>query len=130
MVFSYIAADEHSPEAWQAFLDRMGASVGRPVVHRPFGSVKQQLQAIENGELHVTALNTGSVPRAVNECGFVPVSVKANNEGQWEITMKLIVPHDSTVQKIERPARQGHYIHEPQFVLGFQVRGGRPAERV
>src|SRR5687768_6333917 len=75
LIFSYIATDE--PEkyeaAWKAFTDHLSKVTGKPVKYELIDSVQDQLKALRDGKLHVTGLNSGSVPTAVNVCGFVPV---------------------------------------------------------
>ncbi len=53
------------------------------------------------GRLHITGFNTGSVPVAVNLCGFVPFAMMAAEDGSYGYEMEIIVPADSPIQKVE-----------------------------
>lgn len=122
LVFSYIAAgpSTQAPADWQPLVERLSAAAGIPVEYRQFETVAEQLDALRNGELHVTALNTGNVPRAVNECGFVPVSARANADGDWRITMKLIVPRDSPIQTVKDLRKRSVTFTNPSSFSGFK----------
>jgi phosphonate transport system substrate-binding protein len=122
LLFSYIPDHrEIDPAAaWDEFMQRLAQAVGLPVAYRKFDSVSDQLRALEQGELHVTALNTGSVPRAVNRCGFIPVSVQASADGDWQITMKLIVPADSPVRSVRDLKREFITFTNPDSFSGFK----------
>lgn len=76
-------------------------AVGRPVEYLPAKNVEEQLSQLKEQELHVTALNTGAVPRAVNTCGFVPVSTIGDASGAYGYSMQIIVPAESSILGIE-----------------------------
>jgi phosphonate transport system substrate-binding protein len=59
-----------------------------------------QLEAVKAGQLHVTAFNTGLVPRAVNEAGFVPLYCPADKDGKYAYTMEIIVPAESPIKDL------------------------------
>ncbi|HEY6563818.1 MAG TPA: PhnD/SsuA/transferrin family substrate-binding protein, partial [Pirellulaceae bacterium] len=102
-------------------MDRLAQAVGLPVEYQTFDTVTDQLLAMRHGKLHVTAFNTGSVPRAVNQCGFVPVSAKANPEGDWKIAMKVIVPVKSTVNQVSDLRGQYITFTNPASFSGFRL---------
>lgn len=102
--FAYIPESNPGDVApdWQPFLDRLSAAIGVPVEYFPVTDIPKQLILLKKGELHVTGLNTGSVPQAVNMCGFVPVSAKANSAGDWSVRMKFIVPAKSDIKELRQ----------------------------
>jgi phosphonate transport system substrate-binding protein len=57
-----------------------------------------QLAAVRDGKLHVTAFNTGLVPGAVNAAGFVPLFAPADAAGKYSYEMEILVPAGSPVQ--------------------------------
>lgn len=100
ILFSFVASPEAeaSEQAWQPMVDHLAQATGKPVQYVRFESAKDQLKAIKEGRLHVTAINTGNVPEAVASCGFVPAVTPANSAGKQGYTMKIIVPAGSAVQ--------------------------------
>ena len=64
----------------------------------PFAKVNDQLKAIKEGRLHVAGLNTGAVPAAVDECGFVPLCTLGHEDGSFGYSMLLIVPAKSAIK--------------------------------
>ncbi|MEM8680369.1 MAG: PhnD/SsuA/transferrin family substrate-binding protein [Planctomycetota bacterium] len=100
--FCYIPSggDESGADAWAPFVKHLEAAIGRPVEYLQVRSIDSQLAALKSGYLHVTGLNTGSVPRAVNVCGFVPVCTIADGEGEFGYQMQIIVPADSQAKKV------------------------------
>lgn len=102
LVFSYIAdanAAEHA-QRWQPFMDHLAEVTGRQVEYLELTSRDEQLKALRDGRLHVTGLNTGAVPIAVNVCGFVPVARLGNDAGPSTYKMQLIVPAGSDIADI------------------------------
>jgi phosphonate transport system substrate-binding protein len=108
ILFSYVATTEAADmaQAWQPLVDQLKQATGKPVQYIRFESAPDQLKAIREGRLHVTAVNTGNVPEAVASCGFIPVATPAKSEGNQGYTMKIIVPADSTILKPEDLAGQ------------------------
>ncbi|MEZ6190754.1 MAG: phosphate/phosphite/phosphonate ABC transporter substrate-binding protein [Phycisphaerales bacterium] len=100
ILFSFVASPEAevSEKAWQPMVEHLAKATGKPVQYVRFESAKDQLKAIKEGRLHVTAINTGNVPEAVASCGFVPAVTPAKGEGRQGYTMKIIVPADSAIK--------------------------------
>jgi phosphonate transport system substrate-binding protein len=100
--FAYIPDVNTTPDvdAWKPFLARLSEKIGMPVEYYAVDDVMQQLAAIKTGKLHIAGLNTGSVPQAVNACGFVPVSSKAGTAGDFSVRMKFITPVKSSIHKV------------------------------
>ena len=101
--FSFLSGNDVGvpPENWKPLTDALAEATGLPVeIDVPLTS-DEQFSLLRDGELHITAFNTGAVPPAVNSCGFIPVSVPADSQGTWGYTCKIIVPAESTVQKPE-----------------------------
>lgn len=101
LVFSYIATDDplQAEETWKSVMDHLARATGKKVVYFPEArSTGDQIKALQEGRLHVTGFNTGSVPAAVNSAGFVPVCVMAAPDGSFTYQMELIVPADSPMK--------------------------------
>jgi len=100
ILFSYVAAPnaEVYEKAWQPLVEHLAKVTGKPVQYVRFESARDQLLAMREGRLHVTAVNTGNVPEAVNLYGFVPVASPADAEGKHGYTMNIIVPKGSTIK--------------------------------
>ena len=102
LIFAYTPVEDPAvyQDVWQEFIDHLKAVTGKPVVFFPVQSNAAQLEAMRAGRLHVTGFNTGSVPLAVNVCGFVPFSMMAFKDGSFGYEMEILVPGDSSVQEM------------------------------
>mgnify|MGYP001201231082 CR=1 FL=1 len=95
LVFSGIVFDdpEKAQATWQALIAHLQKKTGKPVRYETnLASVEEQIAALRDGKLHVTAFSTGSVPAAVNAAGFIPVCVPADGDGKYAYKMEIIVP--------------------------------------
>lgn len=102
LVFSFIAAEEESVEEpkWKELFERLKEKTGRDVKYIHHASVKDQLAALKNGEVHIAGLNTGTVPAAVLQDGFVPVCTFGRDDGAYGYTMQFLVPAGSPIKKL------------------------------
>ncbi len=107
LVFSDVGADDNPEQqvVWKEFLQVLSEKTGKQVRYQVYETAEQQLRDLRQGKLHVTVINTGNVPKAVNTCGFVPVcvygSVNSAGDDQFGYSMYLIVPADSPLQSVE-----------------------------
>lgn len=101
--FSYVASSDTEDEAatWKEFIAALSEKLGRPVNLVTYADVGEQMRALQNGELHVTAFATGETPEAVNEAGFIPAACFADADGKFSYTMKIIVPAGSDVKSVD-----------------------------
>lgn len=101
--FSYVASSEseNEEETWKEFLASLSEKLKIPVKLVSYSDAGEQLRALKDGKLHVTAFGTGEVQAAVNDAGFVPLACFADKDGKYHYTMKIIVPADSDIQKVE-----------------------------
>jgi phosphonate transport system substrate-binding protein len=102
LVFCYIAQEDEDKyaEIFKPFCEHLSKVTGKPVEYLPLYSTEDQLKALQEGKIQVSGLNTGSVPVAVNLCGFVPVCrVPTNDPAGTHI--EIIVP--SSVTDINKP---------------------------
>jgi phosphonate transport system substrate-binding protein len=99
LVFCYVAVEDPSEheKQWKPFCDHLSKVTGKPVEYLPVKSSDEQLKALRDGQLHVTGFNSGSVPFAVNVCGFVPIARIPTSE-QAGTHVEIIVPADSPIQ--------------------------------
>jgi phosphonate transport system substrate-binding protein len=102
LMFSYVAAETESvpKEAWTPLLDALAEKTERKVEYVHYITVAEQLDALQNGKLHVAGLNTGIVPAAVQRDGFVPLCTFGREDGSYGYTMQVIVPADSPIKEI------------------------------
>jgi phosphonate transport system substrate-binding protein len=122
LIFSYVATaePENYRERFKEFVDYLSAQVGRPVEYADF-KPENELEALLEGKLHIAGLNTGNMPRAVNECGFVPICVLAGPSGKSSYRMQIIVRADSLMQKVEDLAGHELTLTEPGSNSGFKA---------
>jgi phosphonate transport system substrate-binding protein len=101
IVFSFIASEENRDQAaiWKEVMDALAQRLERPVQYVHFSRTDDQLAALKSGQLHVTVLNTGTVPTAVRTAGFVPLCTFADGDGSYGYTMQIIVPESSDIQE-------------------------------
>jgi phosphonate transport system substrate-binding protein len=102
LTFSFIASDDdvNTAEVWQTVLDALKQRTGLPVKYLQIEQTKDQLAALRNGALHVTAFGSGAVPTAVNSCGFTPICTFGRADGSYGYTMQFIVKSDSPIQDL------------------------------
>lgn len=103
LIFAYTPVEDPAvyKDVWSEFIAHLEKTTGKEVTFFPVQSNAAQLEAMRAGRLHVTGFNTGSVPVAVNVCGFVPFTMMAAADGSFGYEMELIVPADSPIQKPE-----------------------------
>ena len=107
--FSYLAArQDHYADVWASFVGYLSEQIERPVEFQPYSSPEDQLLAIKSGDAHIVGLNSGSVPIAVNSCGFVPLCSFGSEDGPVTYTMQVIVPADSPIADMKHVA--GHML--------------------
>ncbi len=103
LTFSYIAGtyavDEI--ERWRDFVEHLSRKTGKRVEPVAYASIQDQLGALLGGKLHVTGFNTGAVPTAVSECGFVPVCTVGRQDGLFGSSMRFIVPERSSIRSVD-----------------------------
>jgi len=98
--FAYIEEDDPAKQkkAWQPFMDYLSRVTGKPVQYVLVAGANDMLKAMRDGKLDVAGFNTGSVPTAVNLCGFVPVCAIPTDEGTALTHTEIIVPSASALQ--------------------------------
>jgi phosphonate transport system substrate-binding protein len=104
LVFSFVAGPEAEQQIadFKDFVTQLSNVTGKPVDTEVYPSTEKQQEALERGMLHVTAFNTGAVPAAVASSGFVPFCTFGGDDDKLVgITMKIIVPAKSAIQKVE-----------------------------
>ena len=102
LLFSYIHVAD-STAFKDAFADLTAAlekATGKSVEFVEFESDQDQILALRDGKLHVTALNTGNVPLAVCAAGFIPVAAPGNDKGSSRYEMELLVRADSPIKSV------------------------------
>ena len=65
----------------------------------PLTATKDEWAAMHDGKLQIAAFNTGSVPLAVNHCGFRPVCALPSGDHGALIHTDIIVPADSSIER-------------------------------
>lgn len=113
LIFSYIAEEDSRKseeerleiaagwgEAFSGFLVHLEQVTGRPVEFRPYIHRNAQLSDLRDGKLHITGLNTGSVPFAVNQLGFVPAFTVAAADGSYGHQTAFIVQASSRYKSV------------------------------
>lgn len=111
IAFCAVAQDDpdEAEKLWRPLMDALAAATGKPVKYLkeipgeegmpavPLRTTEEQLAALRDGRLHVTAFNTGSVPVAVNTAGFHPLVAPADDDGRFTYQMQVIVAGNSPI---------------------------------
>ena len=102
LMFSFIATEDptNESEVWKSVMEALESGSGLTVKYLKLTSPKDQLQALRNGKLHVTAFSTGEVPTAVNSCGFIPVCTTGREDDSFGYNMQFVVKADSPIKKL------------------------------
>jgi phosphonate transport system substrate-binding protein len=101
LTFSYLASDQERIAAtFSDLIKFISERCERPVEFRPQESPDGQLAGIVNGNLHIVGINSGSVPVAVYECGFVPLCSFGADDKLATYTMKVVTRKGSPVVKV------------------------------
>jgi len=122
LVFSFIASEDPAnvAEVWQAATEAISEKTGLGVTYLRLEDSKNQLAALRNGRLHVTAFSSGTVPTAVNHAGFTPLCTigksvagktvegkteegeasKSQGAGKFGYTMQFIVKAESPIKTL------------------------------
>ena len=122
LVFSYVAVEDPTEfrAAFKEFMDHLAKVTGKRVEYLMATNTDEQLVALRDGKLHVTGVNTGSVPMAVNAAGFVPVAKLAGEVGAY-YQMEIIVPASSPIQKPEQLTGHELALTDPGSNSGFKA---------
>jgi phosphonate transport system substrate-binding protein len=123
LTFSYIAGEHAEEEGkdWKKWCDDLAKATGKQVKYLPFTKTDDQLKAIREGRLHIAGLNTGSVPAAVDECGFVPLCTLGRDDGSFGYSMLLIVPAKSPIKDPKELAGHTITFKDPNSNSGYKA---------
>jgi phosphonate transport system substrate-binding protein len=123
LIFSYTPLEDPAVYAkmWNDFIAHMEKATGKKVRLFQVQSNAAQLEALRAGRLHVTGVNTGSVPVAVNCTGFVPFSIMSGPEGPYGYNMLMIVPAKSAVKSPQDLKGQTIAFTSPTSNSGFKA---------
>jgi phosphonate transport system substrate-binding protein len=124
LTFCYVASEEPSDYAnqWKSFCDHLSKVTGKQVEYVEFKNSEDQLRALRDGSLTVSGFNTGSVPLAVNVCGFVPVARIPTNDPNGT-HVEIIVPASSPIQNTSDLRNRKHTLAlvEPNSNTGYKA---------
>ncbi|MEM9915710.1 MAG: phosphate/phosphite/phosphonate ABC transporter substrate-binding protein [Planctomycetota bacterium] len=95
------AAGDLDQAMWTPLLEAISQATGKPVEYVTFATVDEQMSALREGGLHITAFNTGNVPRAVNAAGFVPAAGTSVDGELATYRMLILAPADSGMTSVE-----------------------------
>ncbi|MGN6505201.1 MAG: phosphate/phosphite/phosphonate ABC transporter substrate-binding protein [Tepidisphaeraceae bacterium] len=121
--FSYIPQEDNSDfeNAFKELVAAIGRATGRRVEYSEFASADEELLALREGRLQIAGFNTGAVPAAVCQAGFVPMVQMANDGGVANYRMQLIVSRRSHVRTIEDIRGHELTLTEPTSNSGYKA---------
>ncbi len=122
LTFSYVTEEPASfGHVFSDLLAAISKATGKPVEYVAYKSPAEQLNAIRDGQLHIAGLNTGLVPVAVNNCGFIPFCALATADGTKSYKMEIIVPAGSEIQSVEDLRGHEIVLTDPASNSGFKA---------
>src|ERR1700722_15160278 len=103
LFFSYVFAEDQSAykQAFAELMAHISKATGKPVQYFNAATAEDQLRALRDGKLQITALNTGNVPVGVCEAGFVPVAGLGDAAGSTKYQMEILVAANSPIQTVD-----------------------------
>ncbi|MGQ9837470.1 MAG: phosphate/phosphite/phosphonate ABC transporter substrate-binding protein [Cyanobacteriota bacterium] len=103
LLISYTSSEDPAvySETWKEFTDYLKQVTGRDVQFVPVDSEAAQTEALRAGRLHIMGTCTGCTPRAVNQAGFVPFAIFADEDGSFGYEMEVITRIDSDLKSLE-----------------------------
>ena len=123
LTISFIASGDSAnrAEVWQPVLDALKMSTGISAKFLRIENSKDQLAALRNGTLHVTAFSSGAVPTAVNSCGFTPFCTFGREDGSSGYYMQFIVRADSDVKDLADLRQRKIVFTRPRSNSGYKA---------
>ncbi len=123
LTFSYVPTTDAEAyrEGFKEFVAHLAKAVGRPCEYVVFKSPEAELKALQEGKLAVAGINTGNIPTAVNQCGFVPIYGLASDKGVTNYQMLIIVPADSKIESLMDLRGKELTLTEPGSNSGFKA---------
>ena len=120
--FSYVATanPDQFQDKFKELLEALSKATGKPVKYVPMTDTDDELRAMRDGKLQIAAFGTGTVPLAVDACGFVPLCRTGGRHEDGD-HMLIIVPADSTIKSL--PELKGHElgVTEPSSNSGYKA---------
>lgn len=123
IIFSYTPVEEPAvyEKVWADFLEHLAEQTGRDVKFYPVDSYAVQYEALRAGQLHVAGVNTGGVPIAVNQAGFVPFAMMAASDDSFGYQMLIIARKDSGIQQVQDIKGKRFALTEPGSNSGYRT---------
>ena len=103
LFFSYTPVEDPAiyVNMFKPFLDHLEKVTGKRVRYFTAQSYAAQIEAMRSGRLHIAGISTGPTAFAVNLAGYVPFALMGTDKGQFGYKLQVIVPADSSIQKIQ-----------------------------
>jgi phosphonate transport system substrate-binding protein len=125
LLLSYVGSSEAESkrlsERFKEFVSYLQEKTGRKVDFVTFKNPDLELRALCEGKLHVAGINTGNVPTAVNQCGFIPICSLASDKDVARYQMQIIVPAGSSIQEVQGLKGHDLTLTEPGSNSGFKA---------
>ncbi|MBV8781368.1 MAG: PhnD/SsuA/transferrin family substrate-binding protein [Phycisphaerae bacterium] len=92
-------SDTRPDIAWQAFEKHLSEAIGRPVKEINYDNSAAQIEQLKKGEITLVALHAADAPFLVNNCGYQPAAVLADDSNAISGNrLDIIVPPKSAIQ--------------------------------
>lgn len=103
LFFSYTPVEDPSVyvNTFRPFLNHLEKVTGKKVRYFTAQSYAAQIEAMRSGRLHIAGISTGPTAFAVNLAGYVPFALMGSKGGQYGYRLQVIVPANSSIQKLQ-----------------------------
>ena len=122
IVVAHIEGDSEAPGiGWKAFEKDLAAATGRKVVDKKFDNSADQLAEISKGGITILALHAADTPFLVDNYGFQPVAVLADQSGVNGNHLDIIVPSNSPISSAADLKGHSLVCTVPASITGYRA---------
>jgi ABC transporter, phosphonate, periplasmic substrate-binding protein len=122
IVVAHIEGDSEAPGiGWKAFEKDLSAATGRKVVDKKFDNSADQLAEINKGGITILALHAADTPFLVDNYGFQPVAVLADQSGVNGNHLDIIVPANSPISSATDLKGHSLVCTVPASITGYRA---------
>jgi len=105
---------------WQEFQAHLAQVTGKKVNLRKYTNSADDVAAVKEGKIQVVALHAADAPYLVNNAGFIPVAILANEGNATGHRMEIVVPAASSIHSLAD--LRGHTLTctDPLSISGYR----------
>jgi phosphonate transport system substrate-binding protein len=122
LAISYVAAEDPGKfrDGFKELIDHLAKETGKKISYDMINDTDDELKQLHDGRLQIAAFGTGTVPLAVDACGFVPIC-RTGGSTEDGYHMLIIVPTDSPIRQISDLKGHELGVTEPTSNSGYKA---------